>query len=53
MQCVIAKNRNLPKSKKLVNSLALLAPDKFMPKMHLDNLDLHIVLADNLQKTKK
>ena len=36
-----------------MNSLALLARDKFMPKMHLGNLDLHIVLADHLQKTKK
>ena len=31
----------------------LLAGDKFMPEMHLRELDLHIVLVDHLQKLKK
>ena len=32
----------------------LLAVDKFMPEMHLRlHLDLHIVLVDHFQKTKK
>ena len=31
----------------------LLAGDKFMPEMHQDKLDLHIVLVDHLMKTKK
>ena len=36
----------------IVNKL-LLAGDKFMLKMHLrQNLDLHIVLVDHLQKKK-
>ena len=31
----------------------LLTGDKVMPEMHLYSLDLHIVLVDHLQKTKK
>ena len=31
----------------------LLAGDKFMPEMHLRQPDLHTVLVDHLQKTKK
>ena len=31
----------------------LLAGYKFMPEMHLDNLDLRIVLVGHLQKTKQ
>ena len=31
----------------------LLARDKFMPDIYEDNLDLHIVLVNHLQKTKK
>ena len=31
----------------------LIADDKFMPEMHYDSLDFHIVLVDHLQKTKK
>ena len=31
----------------------LLAEDIFMPGMHLSSQDLHIVLVDYLQKTKK
>ena len=27
--------------------------DKFMPEMHLRQMDLHIVHVDHLQKTKK
>ena len=42
MQCVIVKNWNLPKSKKLVNSLALLARDKFMPKMNFKTTWIYI-----------
>ena len=36
----------------IVNNF-LLAGDKFMPEMHVRQLDLHIVLADHLQKANK
>ena len=31
----------------------LIAGDKFMPEMHLRQMDLNIVLVDNLQKNKE
>ena len=31
----------------------LLEGDKFMPEIHLRQLDLHIVLVDHLKRTKK
>ena len=43
------------KMNEIVNKF-LFAGDKFMPEMHLKftySLDLHIVLVDHLQKTKK
>ena len=40
------------KMNEIVNKF-LLAADKFMPEMHLNNQDLLIVLEDPLQKTKK
>ena len=43
---------NLYKMKEIVDKF-LLAGDKYMPEMHLNNLDLLIALVDHLLKTRK
>ena len=43
---------NLYKMKEIVDKF-LLAGDKYMPEMHLNNLDLLIALVDHFLKTRK
>ena len=43
---------NLYKMKEIVDKF-LLAGDKYIPEMHLNNLDLLIALVDHLLKTRK
>ena len=37
----------------VINQFLLAGDDKFMPEMHLNSLDLHIVLVAHLLKIKK